>query len=149
MLNFVYKGWDYSFWLRCYKVIMFMKKSYKENELRNRKMICCVTDEEYKEIKGDITKLGITMSEYLRRILFDKKAHLLLDSAQLVDWLDKIALESSSVTLAVRNLIQKPNEVTLEGYHVDELMQSVVSCIVSQRNIARYMKKLIMLIGNN
>jgi hypothetical protein len=126
-----------------------MKKSYKENELRNRKMICCVTDEEYKEIKGDITKLGVTMSEYLRRILFDKRAHLLLDSAQLIDWLDQIAVESSSVTLAIRNIMQKPYEVTLEGYQVDEFTKSVANCIASQRNISRYMKKLIKLIGNN
>jgi hypothetical protein len=126
-----------------------MKKSYKENELRNRKMICCITDEEYMKIKEDITKLGVTMSEYLRRILFDKRAHLLLDSAQLVDWLDKIAVESSSATLAIRNLTQKPYEVTLEGHYVDELMNSVANCVAAQRNIGRYMKKLIKLIGNN
>jgi hypothetical protein len=126
-----------------------MKKPYKENELRNRKMICCVTDEEYKKIKEDITKLGVTMSEYLRRILFDKRAHLLLDSAQLVDWLDKIAVESSSATLSIRNLTQKPYEVTPEGHYVDELMNSVANCVAAQRNIGRYMKNLIKLIGNN
>ncbi|TCD11481.1 hypothetical protein EZ449_04250 [Pedobacter frigidisoli] len=74
-----------------------MKKSYKGNELRNRKAICCLTDEEHREIKTDITKLGVTMSEYLRRILFDRRAHLIIDSAQLIEWLDRIAIESSAL----------------------------------------------------
>ena len=126
-----------------------MKKKYKENELRNRKAICCLTDDEYREIRKDITKLGVTMSEYLRRILFDKRAHLLIDSAQLVNWLDRVAVESQSSTLAIHRFTQNTFEGTLNRYRVDELMNLVGECISSQHNIGRCMRKLIKMINNN
>ncbi|WP_316844636.1 plasmid mobilization protein [Pedobacter psychrodurus] len=126
-----------------------MKKPYKENELRNRKAICCLTDEEYREIKKDITKLGVTMSEYLRQILFDKRAHLLLDSAQLVKWMDQIAIESRSSILAIHRFAQNPFEGTHDCCHADELRNLIDKCISSQHNIGRCMRKLIKVINNN
>lgn len=126
-----------------------MKKTYKENELRNRKAICCLTDEEYREIKKDITRLGVTMSEYLRRILFDKRAHLIIDSSQLVEWLDRIAIESSDSTRSIREFILKPFIITARGYQLDELLNLVVKCIECQSNIGKCMKKLIKLMEHN
>ena len=126
-----------------------MKKSYKENELRNQKLICCVTEEEFHAIKKDITKLGLTMSEYLRRILFDKRAHLLIDSAFLVYWMDKIAVESDSSSLALQSLLQRYGETMIERPGAEELIKLIAKWTSSRRDIARYMKKLIVLIGNN
>jgi len=126
-----------------------MKKSYKENELRNRKLICCVTDEEFSEIKTDITKLGLTMSEYLRRILFDKRGHLLFDSAQLVEWMDKVAVESGSSSLAIQSFMQKYGETVIDPPSAKELIKLIAKWTYSKRNIAKYMKKLIEIIGNN
>lgn len=127
-----------------------MKKPYKVNELRNRKAICCMTDKEYTEMKKEITKLDITMSEYIRRILFDKRAHLLLDSAHLVEWLDRVAVESASSTLAIRNFVQKcAIDLPTDKYYMNKLISLVAKCYESQYNIGKCMKKLIKLIGNN
>ena len=127
-----------------------MKKPYKVNELRNRKAICCMTDKEYTEMKKEISKLGVTMSEYIRRILFDKRAHLLLDSAHLVEWLDRVAIESGSSTFAIRNFVQKcAIESPADKYYMNELISLVAKCYESQYNIGKCMKKLIKLIGSN
>jgi len=126
-----------------------MKKSYKENELRNRKAICCLTDEEYRNIKKDIAKLGLTMSEYLRRILFDKRAHLLVDSAQLVNWLDKVAIESHCSTLSIQRFTNQQFEGQLGTCQIEELIGLVKKCITSHDSIGRCMRKLIRVIENN
>lgn len=109
-----------------------------------------MTDKEYTEMKKEITKLGVTMSEYIRRILFDKRAHLLLDSADLVEWLDRVAVESGSSTLAIRNFVQKcAIELPADKYYMNELISLVAKCYESQYNIGKCMKKLIKLIGSN
>jgi hypothetical protein len=124
-----------------------MANSSKQDQLRKRVTMWRLTEQEYGQIKKESTALGLSMSEYFRRLVFDKRSHLLVDAAILVKWLDAIAAESSSSNRALCRFIESSFDGESDEYCIIELGSLITNCIASQSNIEKCMKKLISLMG--
>lgn len=124
-----------------------MKKTNIPGPLYPRKVMCRFTVEEYEQLKTDSAALGLYMSDYFRRLIFEKRAHLLVDAAELVEWLDNIAIESSSSNQALWDYLKALPRSFDDRSRSDELGRLIVNYSYSLQNIERCIKHLIRLMA--
>ena len=112
-----------------------------------RKVMCRLTVDDFGQLKAESLSLGLPLSDYFRRLIFDKRAHLVVDAAKLVEWLDKVAVECSFSTDALKNYLSVQVRDPNNPEHFDKMYTLAGDCLTSQQNIEKCIKRLIKLIG--
>lgn len=112
-----------------------------------RKVMCRLTVDDYQQLKAESISLGLPLSDYFRRLIFDKRAHLVVDAAKLVEWLDKVSVECSFSTDALKNYLGVQVRDPNNPEHFDKMYTLADDCLTSQQNIEKFIKRLIKLMG--
>lgn len=112
-----------------------------------RKVMCRLTVDDYQQLKAESLSLGLPLSDYFRRLIFDKRAHLVVDAAKLVEWLDKVSVECSFSTDALKNYLSVQVRDPNNPKHFDKMYTLAGDCLTSQQNIEKCIKRLIKLMG--
>lgn len=124
-----------------------MKSEKPIGTIYPRKVMCRLTIDNYQQLKAESLALGLPLSDYFRRLVFDKRAHLVVDAAKLIEWLDKVAVESNFSTNALKKhltgQIRDPNN----HEYFDKMYALTAACLTSQQNIEKCIKRLIQLMG--
>jgi len=111
------------------------------------KVMCRLTVDDYQQLKAESIALGLSLSDYFRRLVFDKRAHLIVDASKLVEWLDRVAVESNFSTDALKNYLSVQTRDPNNPEHFDKMYTLAGACLVSQQNIEKCIKRLIQLMG--
>jgi len=124
-----------------------MKTVKKIGTIYPRKVMCRLTVDDYQQLKAESITLGLSLSDYFRRLVFDKRAHLIVDASKLVEWLDRVAVESNFSIDALKNYLSVQTRDPNNPEHFDKMYILAGACLVSQQNIEKCIKRLIQLMG--
>ncbi|SDC78639.1 hypothetical protein [Pedobacter soli] len=124
-----------------------MKKERIIGTIYPRKVMCRLTVDDYQQLKAESLALGLPLSDYFRRLIFDRRAHLVVNAAKLVEWLDKVAVESNFSTDALINYLSVQVRDPNNREHFDKVYTLAGACLTSQQDIEKCIKRLIQLMG--